>query len=249
MRLRKLPFLTAAWRHLVVLNFDIEHSALASYVPKGTELDQWQGRTLVSLVGFQFQDLRVCGLPILFHRNFEEVNLRFYVRRKAAGGWRRGVVFIREMAPRPLVNWAARTLYGENYLTVPMSHHVESPNGDPRARHALAYGWRFDRTDYSIALTAGGVAATAAPGTLEEFVIEHYWGYSGGGDRPTIEYRVDHPRWKLWPAHQARFEGDPAKLYGERFAEALGNPPSSAFYADGSPVTVYWGARVTDDRR
>jgi uncharacterized protein YqjF (DUF2071 family) len=214
-------------------------------VPAGTELDLWQGGALVSLVGFQFQALRVCGVPIPLHGDFDEVNLRFYVRRKMPEGWRRGVVFLREVAPRPVVTWVARWLYGENYLTVPMSHTIETPNGDPRARCRVAYRWHVGGAPYGVELTAGGVAAPAAAGSLEEFVIEHYWGYSGGAGRKTIEYRVEHPRWKLWPAGGARFEGDAARLYGPALAEALAAPPASAFYADGSAVRVFRGRRVS----
>jgi hypothetical protein len=81
------PFLTVQWRHLVMLNSEVESSALTGRVPGGTELDTWRGRTYLSLVGFLFLDTRVLGVPIPFHRDFEEVNLRFYVPRRADDGW------------------------------------------------------------------------------------------------------------------------------------------------------------------
>ena len=79
------PFLTARWRYLAMLNYEVPPEALAPLVPAGTELDSWQGKTFVSVVGFLFLDTRVLGIAIPGHRDFEEVNLRFYVRRKAAG--------------------------------------------------------------------------------------------------------------------------------------------------------------------
>lgn len=237
-------FLTAQWRHLAVLNFEVDPAVLGPFVPEGTELDAWQGRTFLSLVGFQFLDTRVLGVPIPFHRRFDEVNLRFYVRRKTAEGWRRAVVFIRELAPRRAVAWIAGALFGENYLTVPLRHHVELPNGDPRALRHVAYRWTHGRRDYEISLAISGDGRPAAAGTLEEFIIEHYWGCSGGADRRTIEYRVEHPRWNLWPATCARFVGDASRLYGERFAESLSAPPASAFLADGSPVALFRGIRI-----
>jgi uncharacterized protein YqjF (DUF2071 family) len=237
-------FLTAQWRNLALLNFEVDSAVLQPFVPLGTELDLWQGRALVSLVGFEFHDIRVWGVPIPFHRNFEEVNLRFYVRRRVAGDCRRGVVFLRELAPRRVINWAARYLYGENYLTVPVRHDVEPPNGDPLARYRAHYFWRHAGQEARLELVASGTGAPAVAGSLEEFIIEHYWGYSGGPRRPTIEYRVDHPRWKLWPACEARFAGDTSRIYDPGLVAPLSAPPMSAFYADGSPVTVYRGQRI-----
>ncbi len=78
------PFLTAEWRHLAMLNYEIDPVILRPFVPSGTELDSWNGKTYVSIVGFLFLKTRVRGLAIPFHQNFEEINLRFYVRRLGA---------------------------------------------------------------------------------------------------------------------------------------------------------------------
>jgi uncharacterized protein YqjF (DUF2071 family) len=68
-------FLTAEWRHLAMLNYIIDPALLKPLVPAGTELDFWGGQTYVSMVGFLFLNTRVRGIPIPFHRNFEEINL------------------------------------------------------------------------------------------------------------------------------------------------------------------------------
>src|ERR1700690_3759655 len=134
-------FLTAEWRYLAMLNYEIEPAALTALVPAGTELDFWNGKTFISLVGFLFQKTRVCGIPIPFHRNFEEVNLRFYVRRKADDGWRRGVVFIKELVPRLAIAFIARTFYNENYIALPMSHQIGKIPGRPEEITSAAYSW------------------------------------------------------------------------------------------------------------
>src|SRR6266513_2477095 len=118
-------FLTAEWRSLAMLNYEVDRSVLARRVPPGTELDSWGGVVYVSVVGFLFLKTRVLGVPIPGHRNFEEVNLRFYVRRKADGEWRRGVVFVKEIVPRRAIAAVARGLYGENYVAMPMSHAID----------------------------------------------------------------------------------------------------------------------------
>ncbi|HEX7980960.1 MAG TPA: DUF2071 domain-containing protein, partial [Gemmatimonadaceae bacterium] len=113
-RATRSAFLTAEWRWLVMLNYEVPPEVLAPYVPRGTSLDLWQGHALVSVVGFRFIETRVIGVPIPFHRHFDEVNLRFYVRRELPGGEaRRGVVFIRELVPKPMIAWVARALYNE----------------------------------------------------------------------------------------------------------------------------------------
>jgi len=230
------PFLTAEWRSIAMLNYLVEPAVLAPFVPAGTELDAWQGRTFVSVVGFLFLDTRVLGLAVPGHRNFEEVNLRFYVRRHTADGVRRGVVFRKEIVPRWAVAATARLLYGENYVALPMRHEVTPA-------HA-AYLWRHRGIWSRLHLVPMGEPAPAAAGSEEEFVTEHYWGYSrlrGGG---TVEYRVEHPRWRVWSAETAALDCNAAELYGPQFAPALAASPSSAFLADGSPVIVYRGERI-----
>lgn len=214
------PFLTARWQNLAMLNWTVPPELLTP--TRGTSLDLFQGRAYVSLVGFMFLDTRVRGWAIPFHRNFEEVNLRFYVKRDD----RRGVVFLKELVPRAAIAWVARTVYGEPYEAVPMSHR------DPPD---VVYAWRHRGRDFAIELTPDGPFRDLEPGSEAEFIAEHYWGYSEG-----VEYRVEHPRWRAVPG-RATFKGDARELYGERFAEILSRPPASAFLAEGSEVSVMEG--------
>jgi len=239
------PFLTARWRYLAMLNYEVPPEVLAPLVPRGTELDSWQGKTFASVVGFLFLDTRVRGFAIPWHRNFEEVNLRFYVRRQAEDGWRRGVVFVKEIVPRLGVAAAARLLYGEKYVALPMRHSIA---GDPaRGGMYVMYGWRqpvFRGRWMGIGAVVSGAAQEAVPGSEEEFITEHYWGYSslrGGG---SVEYKVEHPRWRVWALQRPVLDCDVAALYGKPFADPLGAEPSSAFLADGSEVAVYPGRRL-----
>jgi len=234
-------FLTAEWRHLAMLNYEVDPAILAAFVPGGTELDVWNGKTYVTLVGFRFLKTRVRGLPIPFHQNFEELNLRFYVRRKAADGWRRGVVFIKELVPRRAIAWVARRFYNENYIAVPMWHRIEKE--DEVVKSAL-YGWRFGGRENHLKVVTQGEAQVLVAGSEAEFITEHYWGYARQRDGGTMEYRVEHPAWRVWSAQAAEFQGDAAGLYGARLAESLGRPPASAFLAEGSGVAVRSGARM-----
>jgi uncharacterized protein YqjF (DUF2071 family) len=235
-------FLTATWRALAMLNYEVDPAALAGHVPAGTELDAWNGRTFVSLVGFRFCDTRLRGVPIPFHVNFEEVNLRLYVRRRGPEGWRRGVVFVKEIVPRRAIAWVARMAYAENYVALPMRHDVDLPVGAGAGR--AAYAWRWRGTWQRLAVAVTGAPVEPAPGSEEEFITEHYWGYSRQPNGSTVEYRVEHPRWRVWVASSVEVLCDVATLYGREFASALTAPPSSSFLADGSAVVVRKGARL-----
>lgn len=234
-------FLTAEWRHLAMLNFGIDPATLSPFVPTGTELDFWEGKALISVVGFLFLKTRVLGLPIPLHQDFEEVNLRFYVRRKAEEGWRRGVVFIREIVPKRMIAFVARRFYNEPYLALPMSHNLAMNSGN---LHSAEYRWVFNQQKNSLRVVTQGYARDLEPGSEAEFITEHYWGYNKQRDGSTLEYRVDHPRWRVYEADESAFDGDAAALYGKEFSKSLGRKPSSAFLAVGSQVTVYKGAPI-----
>jgi uncharacterized protein YqjF (DUF2071 family) len=237
-------FLTARWEDLVILNFEVPPVALATLVPRGTTLDLWDGHALVSLVGFLFADTRVRGLSIPGHREFEEVNLRFYVRRRMdAEPDRRAVVFVRELVPRYAIAAIARIVYNEPYLSVPMRHRtrVDSARGG-----SIEYAWRYGGNEFSLEASVDGAAQILVPGSEAEFITEHYWGYTRQRDSGTLEYEVEHPRWRVWPAPRVTFRGPATTLYGRVFGEILMRPPRSAFVADGSRVTVYAGQRIAD---
>jgi uncharacterized protein len=233
-------FLTAEWRHLAMINYEIEPAILQPYVPCGTELDQWQGRTFVSMVGFLFLRTKVLGLSLPFHRNFEEINLRFYVRRRGPEGWRRGVVFIREIVPRLAIATVARVVYNEQYSAQCMWHRVELNE----ASGVVEYGWRTGMQRHFLRLHTKGPAAPISDGSEEEFITEHYWGYAAQRDGGCVEYQVEHPRWQVWQVSQAEFTCDIARVYGKPFSAALQARPSSAFVADDSPVIVRRGVRI-----
>lgn len=218
-------------------NYEIDPAVLEPLVPRGTEIDLWHGRCFVSVVGFQFLNTRVLGVAVPFHRNFEEVNLRFYVRRLVEGGVRRGVVFVKEVVPRRVLAWVANALYNEKYVALPMSCEDHAMDASRR----LVYGWRLDGRWCRLGMTLAGEASLPEEASEEAFITEHYWGYTGQRDGSTLEYRVEHPRWKVWRAVDTELVCDVAALYGERFAPCLSARPSSSFVADGSAIVVRRG--------
>jgi len=224
-------FLTAEWKNLLMLNYAVDPSLLEPFVPAGTELDAFDGKTYLSLVGFEFNRTRVLGFAVPFHQNFEEVNLRFYVRRSS----KRGVVFIRELVPKYAVAAVARLLFKENYSCVPMSHRAEAGS--------VEYSWKLGSERCVMSIETDGESFVPPDGSLSQFITEHYWGYTTqkGG---SLEYEVQHPPWRVWNAKQASFSGNVDALYGREFAQVLKREPDSAFLAKASLVTVFKGTRI-----
>ncbi|MGO9113164.1 MAG: YqjF family protein [Thermoguttaceae bacterium] len=226
-------FLTVQWRYLAMLNYTIDPALRQPLAPPGTELDFFDNTTYVSIVGFRFLRTRIYGLGIPWHRDFEEVNLRFYVRRRTADGWRRGVAFVGELVPRRAIAFAARKLYGEPYTALPMGHRIEHTT----SLIHVDYRWKRYGKWESLGVLGRGEPQPLVAGSHEEFIAEHYWGYTArqGG---CSEYQVEHPPWRIWPGTESYLHADVLALYGEMFVEALSVRPVSTFIAEGSAVTV-----------
>ena len=234
---RGRAFLRAEWRYLVMLNYEVDPALLRPLVPAGTSLDLWQGRALVSVVGFRFLGTKVLGAAIPGHRNFDEVNLRFYVRREVDGEVRRGVVFIRELVPRMAVAAVARWAYNEPYRVVPMRS-TTPVGGAAAAPGRLRYEWRTAVGWQHVAATAVGAPRVPEAGSEAAFVTQHHWGYTRQRDGSTVEYEVEHPAWRVWDTIEPELEADVAGLYGDTLAAALSAAPASTIIAEGSAVVV-----------
>lgn len=234
-------FLTAEWQNLIFANYAIDRQVLEPLVPYGTELDEFNGVCYGSLVGFYFQKVKLFGqISVPFHREFEEFNLRFYVRRKTDTGWKRAVVFVKEIVPKMAITLVARTLYGEPYATHPMRHSL-TVNGN--TQH-IGYEWKVGPDWNHIRVSADRVGQPLLAGSEAAFITEHYWGYTGRGATKTTEYEVVHPQWKIHTVTDYDIHCNVPVLYGSRFAPFFEQPPSSVFLADGSAVAIKSGAVV-----
>jgi uncharacterized protein YqjF (DUF2071 family) len=227
-------FLTAEWRKLIMANYAVDPSILKSWLPAKTELDTWNDKYYVSLVGFMFLHTKVFGFHVPFHSNFPEVNLRFYVRYKEKEEWKRGVVFIREIVPRPALAYIANKLFKERYLTMPMKNDWKIDN----TGISIRYDWKSDRWN-SLEVKAAPQSQVIEEGSKAEFITEHYWGYSSVSKEKTGEYHVEHPKWKIYPVRSHHIDCDFKGLYGDEFAMLSHQQPESVFLAEGSEVSIF----------
>ncbi len=241
-----MTFLEADWRKLVVANFIIDEKILTAYLPAGTELDYWNGNCYISLIGFMFQNTKLLGLKIPYHINFEEVNLRFYVKRFEDGKWKRGVVFIKEIVPRPALTFVANTVYKEHYETCKMAHTWRMEGTE----QTIEYAWQRSGKWNSLKVCAGREPIPIIPNTEIEFITEHYWGYAKVNGHKSIEYEVTHPTWHVYEIKSHAVEVDFGQIYGRAFDFLNELIPSSVMLAEGSPITIGNKKTImTDDKK
>jgi uncharacterized protein YqjF (DUF2071 family) len=229
-------FMTARWENLIMAKYAIDPAALRGYLPPGVEIDLFEGKAYVSLVGFLFKNSQIFGVPIPLLGTFEEVNLRFYVRRKDGNGYKRGVVFINETVPYKPVAWLANKLYKEHYIAIPTKHRIVISE----AQKEVEFQWKTPSQWNKISVSASVFSGEMERGSLEEFIFEHYFGYTRLSETVSQEYRIHHPRWQVNKVLDATVDCNFAEMYGSAFAELTQQKPDAVFLAEGSNISVDW---------
>jgi len=229
-----MNFLKAEWKNLALFNYEVDAKILEKYVPAGTEIDLWNNKCYLSLVGFMFKNTKVLGLKVPFHVDFEEVNLRFYVKRFENGEWKRGVVFIKEIVPKKAITFIANTLYQENYETQKMRHEIiENEN-----TNTFVYQWKNKENWNTIQLETEKNTTEIKVDSEAEFITEHYFGYTKIDLETTFEYEVQHPRWEQFEVLNYNVAIDFRKTYSKDFEFLQNTNPTSVFLAKGSDIKV-----------
>lgn len=235
-------FLSAHWEYLAMFNYEVDPQLLQNHLPPYTEIDFFNGKALVSVVGFMFNNTKVLGCKWPGHVNFEEVNLRYYIKHFDGKQWKRGVGFISEIVPKPLVAGMANLLYNEHYSSATMDHSIEEVND----LVSVKYRWKKRNQQWSaMKVQATSALSDIQPGSEEEFILEHYYGYNELNQHTTIEYAIQHPRWKIYPVTHYELDCNVAVLYGKEFVPFIQNvKPISVFLGKGSMVTVKMPVRI-----
>ena len=229
-------FLSARWENLIMANYEVDPKLLKDYLPHGVELDFYNNRTFVSLVGFMFKKTSLFNIPIPFLGTFEEINLRFYVKRVEENTIKRGVVFINETVPYKPVAWLANKLYKEHYISIPTKNTI----GISNLSKNIKYAWKINKEWNHIAVNGANIKEPMLPGSIEEFIFEHYYGYTKINEQHSQEYKVNHPRWQVNKVIHYSINCDFKSMYGNDFSFLSNHEPASVILAEGSEVTVKW---------
>jgi uncharacterized protein YqjF (DUF2071 family) len=183
-----------------------------------------------------FKQTSLFDIPIPFPGTFEEINLRFYVKRVEGDTVKRGVVFINETVPYKSVAWIANKLYKEHYIAVPTKNVIEITSLFKK----IGYQWKINKRWNHLTVNAAREKKQMLPESIEEFIFEHYYGYTKIDSLLSQEYRVNHPRWQVNKVIDYSICCDFKSMYGNDFSFLSNNQPHSVLLAEGSPVTVNW---------
>lgn len=224
-----MKFLTAKWQNLILINYKVDPSILEPYIPEGTSLDLYNNNCYVSLVGFMFKDTKVLGIKVPYHVNFEEVNLRFYVKHND----KRGVVFIKELVPKPMITQIANSIYKEHYQTQKMAHKWTEDDTST----TVEYSWKTTNKWQRMSVTSEKKPLEIASNSISDFITEHYFGYTKH-NKTTYEYEVQHPKWKQLKIKDFKIDIDFGLSYGSKFGFLKKQEPTSVILALGSNISV-----------
>jgi uncharacterized protein len=230
-------FLKANWENIIMANYVINPKILVPFLPKGVELDFFNDKCYISLVGFMFKNIKLFNIPIPFFGSFEEINLRFYVKRIDENGLtRRGVVFINETIPYPIVAWMANKLYNEQYTVVPTKHNIV----EDKFFKIVEFEWLLNQKWNSIKVQATVASKEMEKNSLERFIYEHYFGYTKISESETEEYKLQHPSWKVSQVTDYAIDCNFEAMYSKSFSVLNEIKPEAVFIADGSAVAIEW---------
>jgi uncharacterized protein YqjF (DUF2071 family) len=229
-------FISALWEDIIMANYEIDPSVLKPFLPNGVELDLYNEKAYISLVGFMFKKIRIFRVSIPFFGNFEEVNLRFYVKRTESDHVKRGVVFINETVPYKPVAWLANKLYKEHYISIPTRSSIK----DEESKRKIKYEWEKNCNWNYIVAETSKESELMANNSIEEFIFEHYYGYTKVDSLNTIEYNVNHPRWRIRKVIDSSIDCDFKAMYGSDFSFLNEQKPNSVIAAEGSAVSIGW---------
>jgi uncharacterized protein YqjF (DUF2071 family) len=237
-----MKFVTGRFRHIILLNYAVDPTLLASRLPPQTELDFHDGRTYLSLVGLQSSALKVYGLPLPLYQEHAQVNLRFYVRHRIEGTrWRHGVVFINQIIPHRFIAWSVRWLFHETVISRQIDAEIAK---NSRGLNQVEYRWQPGQQHCYIRTAFHGGDGDMVPAADRDFFAERYWGYRALGDGGCFAYNFVHPEWKTYRGRVADTSAEVDDFYGPPFSGILNRPPDSAFVCSGSKISLAWGHRL-----
>lgn len=217
-----------------MMNYEVNPEILTPYLPYGTELDSFNGKYYISVVGFKFLNTKVKGIKFPFHINFEQVNLRFYVQRKVGDEIRHGVVFIKEIIDKAIVKFVARNLFKENYVQYPMKNHWKESS----TQFDIKYEWKLNDKWNSISVKTNKQPIRTGEDSLERFIAEHYWGYVLVNKTKSLEFKVEHQQWDVYSIIESNINVDFKTVYGKDFSFLSQQKPNSVFLVEGSEVSL-----------
>jgi uncharacterized protein len=185
--------MTQTWHDLLFAHWPVSTELLASTLPKGFELDTFDGRAWLGIVPFRMSNVAPRWVPALpWFSEFPELNVRTYVRVRN----KPGVYFFSLDAGNALAVQTARRLLNLPYFSADMVASVDSHGVSYRSRRRPP----ADDAQLEASYRPLGPVFQARPGTLEYFLTERYCLYGMFHTYRAYRLEIHHPPWPLQTA-------------------------------------------------
>lgn len=221
-------FMSGEWKDLIMSTFEIDKSILEPYLPKNTEIDFYKGKALLSMVAFTFSKVKFFGIRVPFHQQFGQINFRFYVKSKIDGA--KGVVFVKEFAPKPLIAYIANWFYNEPYHYKKIRLKKSIDNNQIK----LNYSFRDSKIDIESKLQTNQLINN----TFEHFVVDRYIAFIKNYKGKTFQYKIYHKPWELYNLKNINIDKTILNLLPKKFKNLK---HISTSFVKGSSIEVQKG--------
>lgn len=223
------------------MNYIISPEILENYLPAYTIIDYFKGNCFTSLVGFPFRNVEIAGMKIPFYTDFEEINLRFYVKRFDGTTWRKGTVFISEIANKSALKFLANSFLHEKYQTLETRQEIKENSELIETK----YSWRTWMNWQFLNLISEKPSESVAEGTEAHFIMDRSSGYQKYDTATTNEYGISHPKWNIYPIRSFDINVDFEESFDSNFPVLNETLPHSVILARGSSVAVKQINKIT----
>jgi len=204
----RVPLMIHHWRRLTFLHWRYPAEVVQARLPRGLEVEAFDGVAWVGLVPFLMDGVRPPGLPALpWLSRFPETNVRTYVR---GPDGRTGIWFLSLDAARLAAVAAARATYGLPYFWSAMAVLRDGARVRYRARRR-APGPVGARCDADVELGEAWAEDRLTP--FDHYLTARFRLYSTLAGR-LVAADAEHPPWPLRHARVASLRQDLVEAAG-----------------------------------
>lgn len=221
-------FMTGNWEDLIISTFEVNSEILEKYLPNGIELDLYQGKALISMVAFTFSKVKFFGVKVPFHQQFGEINFRFYVKSIVDGT--KGVVFIKEYAPKPIIALVANGVYNEPFFYKNIGRQKEI------LENVISMQYNFPNG--KVKAIAKNETKELEENSLEHFIVDRYIAFVKSRNTKTYQYQINHKPWEIYKSSSIEIDKNSLLLLPSEFKNGK---LIASYFVDGSKISVEKG--------
>ena len=227
------------WRELLFLHWEVPPPALKALLPRGLDVELWEGRAFVGLVPFVVSETRARFLPPLPGlSSYYEINTRTYVRHADSAdreSGESGVWFFALDASNVGVTAGARATFQLPYFPCTAQRRHSDRDGSIVRYRSARLGPGPTPGELDVEYRVHEAIGTAEAGSLDHFLVERYTLFTVLRPMGLMVGQVRHQPYSLRRVELIRLDC-------ETLARSLKLPPPTgdvlAHYSDGVDVEI-----------